>query len=196
MSDRIAVMNCGLIEQVADPEQVYAKPATAFVAGFIGVSNLMPGEVDGAGADGRVRLDTGVQIDADVHGLATGDRCHAVVRPEKLRISRLEDGPPDRHLSVEGIVESSVYLGTATQVVVIIEGDVHLTVLVPNADEAQRQALPGGGARVRLTWAPEHIHVVPESGVARPAEAQLRPGTELAASAASSSRSSNEEEHP
>ena len=53
-----------------------------------------------------------------------------------------------------------MYLGTATQMVVKIAGDVPLTVLVPNADEAQRQMLPGAGARVRLSWAPEHMHVV------------------------------------
>ena len=160
MSDRIAVMNHGLIEQVADPEQVYAQPATTFVAGFIGVSNLMPGSVE---SGGRVRLDSGVEIAADVDGLAAGDRCHAVVRPEKLEISHPGEGAPGGHHSVEGVVESSLYLGTATQVVVVLEGDVRLTVLVPNTDEEQRQRLPGGGARVRLSWAPQHIHVVRES---------------------------------
>ena len=61
------------------------------------------------------------------------------------------------------MVESSVYLGTATQIVVKLAGDVPMTVLVPNADEAERGRLPGGGASVRLSWAPEHIHVVRES---------------------------------
>ncbi len=105
MSDRIAVMNRGYIEQVADPERVYAKPATTFVAGFIGVSNLMPGVVDRPGADGEMRLDAGPSITADVRPLAPGDRCHAVVRPEKLQISRTEGSAPDDHHSVEGIVE-------------------------------------------------------------------------------------------
>ena len=58
------------------------------------------------------------------------------------------------------MVESSVYLGTATQIVVKLAGDVPMTVLVPNADERERGRLPGGGAPVRLSWAPEHIHVV------------------------------------
>jgi hypothetical protein len=57
-----------------------------------------------------------------------------------------------------------VYLGTATQMVVKLAGDVPLTVLVPNADEAERQRLPGAGARVRLSWAPENMHVVSASG--------------------------------
>jgi ABC-type Fe3+/spermidine/putrescine transport system ATPase subunit len=82
-----------------------------------------------------------------------------VVRPEKLRIvadyAGSTDGP-----AVDGVVESSVFLGTSTQIVVRLAGDVPITVLVPNADEAERQRLPGGGARVRLSWAPEHTHVV------------------------------------
>jgi hypothetical protein len=61
------------------------------------------------------------------------------------------------------MVESSVYLGTATQIVVKLAGDVPMTVLVPNADDSERERLPGGGASVRLSWAPEHIHVVRES---------------------------------
>ena len=160
MSDRIAVMNRGLVEQVANPEEVYGRPTTTFVAGFIGVSNLMPGVVE---APGRVLLDSGVQIAADVAGLGAGDRCHAVVRPEKLEISLPSESVPDGHPGVEGVVESSLYLGTATQVVVALDGDVRMTVLVPNADEAQRGRLPDGGARVRLSWAPQHIHVVRQS---------------------------------
>ena len=164
MSDRIAVMNHGRIEQVDEPEAVYERPATTFVAGFIGVSNLMPAVVEGGGGDHtRVRLDAGVEIEASGNGLAPGERCHAVVRPEKLRIARREDATTDGTPSVEGTVESSVYLGTATQIVVRLAGDVPMTVLVPNADEAERGRLPGGGASVRLSWAPEHIHLVKES---------------------------------
>jgi spermidine/putrescine transport system ATP-binding protein len=163
MSDRIAVMNRGRVEQVDAPEQVYERPATTFVAGFIGVSNLMPGTVEAAGAGGRIELDSGVGIDADVNGFVPGERCHAVVRPEKLRITRLDEAPSDNSPSVEGQVESSVYLGTSTQIVVRLPDEVRMTVLVPNADEAERGRLPGGGASVRLSWAPEHIHLVKES---------------------------------
>src|SRR4029078_2408304 len=66
MSDRIAVMNEGGVEQVAEPEQVYDRPATTFVAGFIGVSNLMPGTVRKTGAKGEVELDSGVNVTTDV----------------------------------------------------------------------------------------------------------------------------------
>jgi spermidine/putrescine transport system ATP-binding protein len=170
MSDRIAVMNRGRVEQVDAPEAVYERPATTFVAGFIGVSNLMPAVVEqSAGDRTRVRLDAGVEIEAAGNGLVTGERCHAVVRPEKLEIGRKEDSTRDGWPSVEGTVESSIYLGTATQIVVRLAGDVPMTVLVPNADDAERSRLPGGGASVRLSWAPEHIHLVKESN-STPAE--------------------------
>jgi spermidine/putrescine transport system ATP-binding protein len=167
MSDRIAVMNRGAIEQIGVPEDVYERPETTFVAGFIGVSNLMPGMVTSAnGGLANVDLEAGVSVEAQPNGLGTGDRCHAVVRPEKLRIRRAEESAPDGHPSVDGVVDSSVYLGTTTQIVVRLAGDVPMTVLVPNADEAERQRLPGGGASVRLSWAPEHIHLVRESAAA------------------------------
>ncbi len=158
MSDRIAVMNRGRVEQVSDPEEVYERPTTSFVAGFIGVSNLMPAEVS---APGRVQLDHGPEVAAATGELKAGEGCAAVVRPEKLRIDLAEaaavaPGSP----SVEGVVESSVYLGTSTQIVVDVAEGVRMTVLVPNADESERQRLPGGGARVVLSWEPEHMHVV------------------------------------
>ena len=159
MSDRIAVMNNGRIEQVDDPDVVYDKPSTTFVAGFIGVSNLMPGKVTKGGRSGEVELDTGVKAKTDAIGFKAGDRCHAVVRPEKLEIGGGGRGDP----SVEGLVESSLYLGTATQMIVQLPGDVRMTVLVPNTDESKRQKLPGGGAKVKLSWAPEHMHLVRES---------------------------------
>jgi spermidine/putrescine transport system ATP-binding protein len=164
MSDRIAVMNNGVIEQVAGPEDVYERPTTTFVAGFIGVSNLMPATVLSAnGSRATVRLDAGGEFESDNRELVSGERCHAVVRPEKLSVLRRDEAAPTGHPSVDGTVQSSVFLGTATQIVVMLAGDVPITVLVPNADEAERQRLPGGGADVRLTWAPEHIHVVKES---------------------------------
>jgi spermidine/putrescine transport system ATP-binding protein len=160
MSDRIAVMNEGRLEQIGTAEDVYERPATTFVAGFIGVSNLMPGVVTGAGERGGMKLDSGVEVPVAVNGLAAGERAHAVVRPEKLRIATGGDPAEGGEPSVEGTVESSVFLGTSTQIVVRLADDVPMMVLVPNADEAERQRLPGGGARVRLSWAPEHMHVV------------------------------------
>ena len=162
MSDRIAVMNHARIEQIGDPEEVYDRPATSFVAGFIGVSNLMPGIVRKSGDQGEVELDNGVKVSVGVNGFTPGDRCQAVVRPEKLSIGTGEPG----EFGVDGLVESSVYLGTSTQLVVRLRDDVRVTVLVPNTDEVERQRLPGGGASVKVTWRPEHFHLVPESEAA------------------------------
>jgi spermidine/putrescine transport system ATP-binding protein len=160
MSDQIAVMNLGRVEQVADPEQVYERPETTFVAGFIGVSNLMPATVE---AGGGVHLDNGPTVPAAEDGFRPGERCQAVVRPEKLHIGRVDERADGDLPSVEGTVESSVYLGTSTQIVVDLGDDVRMTVLHPNASEAERQRLPGGGARVRLSWHPDHMHLVRES---------------------------------
>jgi len=170
MSDRIAVMNQGIIEQIATPEEVYERPSTTFVAGFIGVSNLMPGTVRALNGDkAEVELEAGITVSAKANGLATGESCHAVVRPEKLIVAGTNGSSPDssRYQSVQGVVASSVYLGTATQLVVELKGGSRMTVLVPNADEQARQDLPGGGANVSLAWTPEHIHLVRESGAER-----------------------------
>jgi spermidine/putrescine transport system ATP-binding protein len=164
MSDRIAVMNRGVIEQVGGPETIYERPRTTFVAGFIGVSNLMPGEVVSAnGQHAELRLDAGVTVPAQPGGAAAGERVHAVVRPEKLELHRVDSPAPAGRASVEGTIESSLYLGTATQVVVKLADGTSMTVLVPNTDEAARQRMPGAGAQVRLAWAGEHIHIVRES---------------------------------
>ena len=160
MSDRIAVMNRGVVEQVSDPETVYERPATTFVAGFIGVSNLMPGEVVSAnGAGTELRLDAGPTVRTeDSGGARTGERAHAVVRPEKLVLDPEDaggDGP-----SVQGQVESSLYLGTATQMVVKLGDGTRMTVLVPNADAEARRDLPAAGQGARLSWSAENIHIV------------------------------------
>jgi spermidine/putrescine transport system ATP-binding protein len=164
MSDRIAVMNGGVIEQVDAPEAVYERPRTTFVAGFIGVSNLMPGEVvSAAGAAAELRLDSGVTVRTDSTGARVGERVHAVVRPEKLELRAAEEPAPEGRASVGGVVESTLYLGTATQAVVRLGDGTAMTVLVPNADDAERRRMPGAGANVRLAWANEHIHMVREA---------------------------------
>jgi spermidine/putrescine transport system ATP-binding protein len=164
MSDRIAVMNRGVVEQVADPETVYERPATTFVAGFIGVSNLMPGEVIAANGDGaQLRLDAGPTVRTPQSGgAASGERAHAVVRPEKLVLSPVGEGGDAGRPSVEGQVESSLYLGTATQMVVRLGDDTRMTVLVPNADAEARRDLPAAGDSARLSWSDENIHIVRE----------------------------------
>jgi ABC-type Fe3+/spermidine/putrescine transport system ATPase subunit len=145
----------------------------------------MPATVSGRG---EVRLDQGPTCPAPTGGIATGERCYAVVRPEKLRIETAAGGDGGGGskglLRIGGTVESSLYLGTSTQLVVDLGENVRMTVLVPNASEAERQRLPGGGARVTLAWEPEHMHLVRESpqagsstnsGQGKVAEAELEP---------------------
>jgi spermidine/putrescine transport system ATP-binding protein len=170
MSDRIAVMNRGVIEQCADPETVYERPATTFVAGFIGVSNLMPGEVVSAnGAATELRLDAGPTVrTSGPAGAGVGERCHAVVRPEKLGLELAAASEAGGRAAVEGQVESSLYLGTATQMVVRLGDGTRMTVLVPNADADARRDLPTTGDPARLTWADENIHIVREAVAGEP----------------------------
>jgi spermidine/putrescine transport system ATP-binding protein len=164
MSDRIAVMNHGLIEQVADPETVYERPATTFVAGFIGVSNLMPGEVVSSnGSATELRLDAGPTVrTAESGGVRGGERAHAVVRPEKLVLQEAGGDADGGRASVEGQVESSIYLGTATQMIVRLGDGTRMAVLVPNADVRARRELPAPGDPARLSWSDENIHIVRE----------------------------------
>ncbi len=167
MSDRIAVMNHGRFEQVGGPVDIYERPATSFVAGFIGVSNLMPAKVE---KKGEVSLETGLKVKTDTQGFSTGERGFAVVRPEKLDIAPVKEKAPRGKLSIEGRVESSLYLGTATQSQVRIDESVLLTVLRPNTGDSERRGIPGAGEDVRLSWEPEHMHLVRDSGAAGPGE--------------------------
>ncbi|MDH4339417.1 MAG: ABC transporter ATP-binding protein, partial [Thermoleophilia bacterium] len=107
MADSIAVMNQGRIEQLGPPEELYERPATAFVAGFLGASNLLPGTVEGADA---VRLETGELVRADVDG-RTG-KVAAGVRPEKITL-----GAGGGVNELPGTISESAYIGVATQVV-------------------------------------------------------------------------------
>ena len=131
------------------------------MAGFIGVSNLMPGEVVSTGTGSvELRLDAGPTVRAGAAGATVGERAHAVVRPEKLQLHPANGTGPDGRPSVDGQVESSLYLGTATQVIVRLPDDTRMTVLVPNTDEEARRRLPAAGDGARLTWSTENIHMV------------------------------------
>jgi spermidine/putrescine transport system ATP-binding protein len=176
MSDRIAVMNRGVVEQVADPETVYERPATTFVAGFIGVSNLMPAEVVSANGGGaELKLDAGPVVrTGDSGGASLRERVHAVVRPEKLVLSGASAQAPGDGASVEGQVQDSLYLGTATQMTVQLHDGTRMTVLVPNADAEARHELPVPGDQARLSWSADNIHVVRDAA----ADAAGREGPE------------------
>ena len=161
MSDRIAVMNRGRIEQVSEPEDVYERPTTTFVAGFIGVSNLMPGVVEDAsggphaGPARRGRLAR--RLRQRLSAAATAATPSSARKSFTSRGRRNRPATGGRRSGGRSSPPSTWARRRRSSCGVA--GDVPMTVLVPNADEAERGRLPGGGASVHLTWAPEHIHL-------------------------------------
>jgi spermidine/putrescine transport system ATP-binding protein len=160
MSDRIAVMNRGRFEQLGDPESLYERPATRFVAGFLGVSNLLAGRVDGG--DGRYsacRLTDGSGIRIPRASNGTTD-IEVGVRPEKIRLHELNDSLPAEHNVLDGIVRDASYLGVSTQYIVETPAGVRLTVYEQNVERATRAELWAPGESVKLSWSPDHTFVV------------------------------------
>jgi spermidine/putrescine transport system ATP-binding protein len=147
MADSIAVMNDGRIEQLGPPAELYERPATPFVAGFLGVSNLLPGVVEGPDA---VRLADGTLVRAQVKGKS--GQVAAGVRPEKLSIGR--DGGVNE---LAGKVVESAYIGVATQLVVDT-GAGTVQVFAQNIDSGG--GVPATGSNVILSWSPESTFVV------------------------------------
>jgi spermidine/putrescine transport system ATP-binding protein len=153
MSDRIAVMEQGVVKQCGSPEDVYEHPAGPFVAGFIGVSNLLAGVAE----NGGVRLGSGVRCAAAVPADCTqGSAVHLSVRPEKIWIDELE---PDM-ASVEGTIVERVYVGTTTQVIVELGPGERLVALEQNTARARPDDRWEIGDRVRVGWRPEHSLVL------------------------------------
>ena len=158
MSDRIAVMNRGVIEQVEGPEEVYERPRTTFVAGFIGVSNLMPGEVVSAnGERAELRLDSGVTVTTESRGATTRGARPRGRAPREARAAAGGRSAAGGRPAVEGTVESSLYLGTATQFVVRLRG---LHGYDRSGPERRRVGAPpaAGGGRPRSTGLGERAH--------------------------------------
>jgi len=158
MSDRLAVMNEGLVEQIGSPEEVYDRPATEFVAEFLGASNLLPGTVVGEDAGvARIALDGGPEVRLPANRVPEGrDRVKVGVRPEKVRPFRDGDADAWNENEVRGRVVTATYLGLGHQLAVSGPGGTTLTVYVQNAGEGT----PHPGDEVRLRWRPEHTFVV------------------------------------
>jgi spermidine/putrescine transport system ATP-binding protein len=150
MADRIAVMNQGHVEQLGPPAELYERPRTAFVAGFLGISNLLAGVVEGHDA---VRLDTGAVVRAQIDG-RTG-AVAAGVRPEKITL-----GPGGGPNELEGKVVETAYIGVATQVVVETKAGT-VQVFAQNTDAGAR--LPPPGSNVMLSWSPDSTFVVEQA---------------------------------
>lgn len=159
MSDRIAVMNAGHMEQIGPPQEVYEMPATEFVAGFLGASNLLDGEVESVNGDvAKVRLATGDVASVPAARLPVQrGRVRIGVRPEKLRIAT-ETGPPGAANTIEATVRVSTYTGVSTAYECRTSDGARVVVYVQNMSETDKA--PGAGERIRLTWDPRHTFVV------------------------------------
>ena len=172
MSDRLAVMRRGQIEQIGAPELVYESPATEFVAGFLGASNLLDGELVRNQSDvATVRLSTGQDISIPASKVPSDiDTLVKVgVRPEKISIQADEGEPPAGTNWVSGLLRIATYIGVSHQYKVEGPGGTELTVYVQNlgAEEA-----PAPGRKVRLTWRPEHTFIVKPSEALTPEEVE------------------------
>ena len=143
MSDRLAVFREGRIEQLGTPAQVYERPATRFVAGFVGTSNLLTG---------------------DVAGQVLGRAGTYTIRPEKIRLAEPETAVgPDEH-SATGRIRAVVYLGPDTRYNVVLDAGSELVVTQQNLATTSTEALAQEGRAVRLIWKRQHELSVADGG--------------------------------
>jgi putative spermidine/putrescine transport system ATP-binding protein len=139
MSDRIAVFNHGKIEQIGAPAEIYEHPATPFVAGFVGISNLVEGNV-------ARRI--------------TGSTDRFSIRPEKIRLITENTLPGEGMLSASGIVRDVIYLGLYTRYLVELDGGGDLVVMEQNLKTTSMDVLSTKGQKVCLVWEKSHIRYV------------------------------------
>ncbi|HSR83048.1 MAG TPA: ABC transporter ATP-binding protein [Streptosporangiaceae bacterium] len=163
MSDRIAVMSDGVIEHLGAPREIYEHPATRFVAGFIGTSNLLTGKVSRVlGGEAVIAFGADERVIVGVHtpDVQPGDQLEVTVRPEKIRIAA--QAPGSDECALRGTVAEVVYLGTATNFNVTTSTGAEVVVFVQNAaavgqensDEIRR------GDNVWLTWDKQHSYAI------------------------------------
>ena len=141
MSDRLAVFNRGRVEQVGSPAEMYERPATAFVAGFVGTSNLLRG-------DAAMAL-------AGAEGLFT-------VRPEKIRLADPGSEVAGDEVGADGTISNVVYLGPDTRYFVALDAGSELVVTQQNLTRTSMEALAAHGQSVRLVWKRQHMLRVQE----------------------------------
>ena len=167
MSNRIAVMRAGKVEQLGNPVDLYEQPKTEFVAGFLGVSNLLEGKV--AGRDERfaeIELANGRRVRAPANGWATDAQVRVGVRPEKLRLQSAESQPTEATNVLEGSISDASYVGVSTQYVVRLDDGKSIVVYSQNLETSGVAEQLSAGQRVRVSWNPKHTFVIqgPDSG--------------------------------
>jgi ABC-type Fe3+/spermidine/putrescine transport system ATPase subunit len=162
MSDRVAVMQRGRIEQVGTPAELYEAPATRFVADFLGESNFVDGGVVGAAADTRwlIRSVGGLELrGVGAVSLQPGQSVTAAVRPEKVVIvdggTAVGGGAVN---SCKGTIEEVIYVGDTTRYRIALGADGLITVKVPNRHGLRQHA---EGESVALAWSPDETRIFP-----------------------------------
>jgi spermidine/putrescine transport system ATP-binding protein len=158
MSDRIAVMNGGRVEQIGSPREIYERPATAFVADFIGSLNAIEVRVDElVGGYAVARLGEGERVVVPVEpSVRPGSTLRVAVRPERVQLGPPEGPLPDGGSQLEGSIAEIVYLGMYTQM--HVETRAGRLICHRIADEPATSL--AHGSRVRLSWEPEHGSVL------------------------------------
>ena len=172
MSDRLAVMNKGRIEQLGTPKDVYSEPSTTFVADFLGISNLMAAEAQGrSGATCAVRLgDFQLQAgrgDPDARGATK-----LVIRPERVRLEARGFTRSEAENRVPGMVERVVYMGAANHLLVRLAHGELITALVQDTGEGPRYAQ---GDPVNVHFPPDALRVLTDTGGAPAGDAARAP---------------------
>ena len=161
MSDRLAVMSQGRIEQVGSPTEIYEHPRSEFVASFIGVSNVFPAVVVRLAEDILIcQTDHGLQLTAarDGRDLRSGQKVKIVVRPEKLRVTT--NASSDRVENTFGArIKTVVYVGSLTQLILEIDGDQEVKALLPNVNTAGSSEWRAND-RVDISFAPTCCSII------------------------------------
>jgi spermidine/putrescine transport system ATP-binding protein len=167
MSDRIAVMSQGKVEQIGFPEDIYERPATRFVAGFIGTSNIVEAEVIGrVGEFLEVASAPGDRLlvrAPDGRSVSVGEKLAFTVRPEKLRVATADEQVAEQVCTVAGTVVDVVYQGVSTQLVVRTDAGITLVAFRQNSERVSDAGVPG--TRARLIWDPEFNVVLDDEPV-------------------------------
>ncbi len=172
MSDRIAVMNRGRYEQLGRPEELYERPTTRFVAGFLGVCNLLPGHVDGtADAYALVALDDSTKLRLPLAQVSGSTDVEVGVRPEKVRLLELTDDVPAGANVLRGRVKQTSYTGVSTLYVIERSNGQTFTVYEQNLERAAANSLWRPGEEVAMTWSPDDTFAVRGASTASTADA-------------------------
>ncbi len=151
MSDRLAVFNAGRIEQLGTPAEVYERPATRFVAGFVGTSNLVTG---------------------DAALTVLGRAGTFTIRPEKIRLAAADSVAGTDETSATGTIQGVVYLGPDTRYIVELDAGARLVVTEQNLSTTSTEVLEQQGKAVRLIW--KRQHELPVADGSQPVEEEVQ----------------------